>query len=246
MPSRRNDARRSDVSVARFVLADENSAMATDPPAPRAAEPPAPSAAPAAQPPPPQPSEKKDKEKEKEALTIEVCTSTRSRLFLRMANHALSGTVRAVRGRDGDVGSHAAQIHHHPSSKGRAAAQHADTSQCHLGADQGRHGIHQPPGECVRTESSYPFASPAPFTRPTPSDRNPPIYSANEFTVASNKKTIMPADVFKALDEIEYGFMREKLEAEFASENTPPPHSPPLDQPASHPPTHSAQKSPTN
>lgn len=28
----------------------------------------------------------------------------------------------------------------------------------------------------------------------------------------------MPADVFKALDDIEYGFMREKLEAEFASE----------------------------
>lgn len=27
----------------------------------------------------------------------------------------------------------------------------------------------------------------------------------------------MPADVFKALDEIEYGFMRDKLEAEFAS-----------------------------
>lgn len=27
----------------------------------------------------------------------------------------------------------------------------------------------------------------------------------------------MPADVFKALDEIEFGFMRERLEAEFAS-----------------------------
>lgn len=41
--------------------------------------------------------------------------------------------------------------------------------------------------------------------------------SANDFTVASNKKTIMPADVFKALDETEFGFMRERLEAEFAS-----------------------------
>jgi hypothetical protein len=27
----------------------------------------------------------------------------------------------------------------------------------------------------------------------------------------------MPADVFKALDDIEYGFMRQRLEAEFAS-----------------------------
>lgn len=44
------------------------------------------------------------------------------------------------------------------------------------------------------------------------------MHSANEFTVSSGKKTIMPADVFKALDDIEYGFMRDKLEAEFASE----------------------------
>jgi hypothetical protein len=34
----------------------------------------------------------------------------------------------------------------------------------------------------------------------------------------------MPADVFKALDDIECGFMRERLEAEFAS--TPPHNSP--------------------
>jgi hypothetical protein len=32
----------------------------------------------------------------------------------------------------------------------------------------------------------------------------------------------MPADVFKALDEIEFGFMRERLEAEFASTRYPP------------------------
>lgn len=90
MPSRKSDARRSDVSVARFVLADEDSAMATESPAP---EPPA--EAPAAEPsasgstpgPQQQPAEKKDREKEKErdrererekereALTIEVWTS---------------------------------------------------------------------------------------------------------------------------------------------------------------------------
>jgi len=39
----------------------------------------------------------------------------------------------------------------------------------------------------------------------------------------------MPADVFAALDEIEYGFMRERLEAEFASTDHPRKHTfPPL------------------
>lgn len=33
----------------------------------------------------------------------------------------------------------------------------------------------------------------------------------------ANKKTIAPGDVFKALDEIEFGFLKEPLEAEFAS-----------------------------
>jgi len=41
--------------------------------------------------------------------------------------------------------------------------------------------------------------------------------------MSGGKKTIMPADVFRALDDIEYGFMREKLEAEFASTSDPPP-----------------------
>lgn len=43
------------------------------------------------------------------------------------------------------------------------------------------------------------------------------VYRANEVTTLQNKKTIMPADVFRALDDIEYGFMRERVEAEFAS-----------------------------
>lgn len=42
-------------------------------------------------------------------------------------------------------------------------------------------------------------------------------YSANENTVNANKKTIAPADVFKALDDIEFSFLKEPLEAEFAS-----------------------------
>lgn len=32
----------------------------------------------------------------------------------------------------------------------------------------------------------------------------------------------MPADVFRALDDIEYGFMRERVEAEFSSAHIPP------------------------
>ncbi|KAH8881283.1 histone-fold-containing protein [Thozetella sp. PMI_491] len=40
--------------------------------------------------------------------------------------------------------------------------------------------------------------------------------ASNEFTQLSNKKTIMPQDVFQALDEIDMGFMREQLEAEFS------------------------------
>lgn len=42
-------------------------------------------------------------------------------------------------------------------------------------------------------------------------------YRANEVTTLQNKKTVMPADVFRALDDIEFGFMRERVEAEFAS-----------------------------
>ncbi|KAI1214150.1 histone-fold-containing protein [Annulohypoxylon truncatum] len=43
--------------------------------------------------------------------------------------------------------------------------------------------------------------------------------AANEKTLSSNKKTIMPADVFEALNDIEFEFMRERLEAEFKKFN---------------------------
>ncbi|KUI66451.1 DNA polymerase epsilon subunit D [Cytospora mali] len=43
--------------------------------------------------------------------------------------------------------------------------------------------------------------------------------AANEVTSLQNKKTIMPADVFRALDDIEFGFMRERVEAEFSKFN---------------------------
>lgn len=41
--------------------------------------------------------------------------------------------------------------------------------------------------------------------------------AANEHTKNANKKTIMPADVFSALEDIEFPFLREALEAEFKS-----------------------------
>ncbi|KAG9255153.1 histone-fold-containing protein [Emericellopsis atlantica] len=42
---------------------------------------------------------------------------------------------------------------------------------------------------------------------------------ANEHTVNANKKTISPADVFKALEDTEFGFLRARVEAEFAKFN---------------------------
>ncbi|KAJ3552173.1 hypothetical protein NPX13_g11175 [Xylaria arbuscula] len=41
--------------------------------------------------------------------------------------------------------------------------------------------------------------------------------AANEHTLNNNKKTIMPGDVFAALEDIEFPFFRERLEAEFKS-----------------------------
>lgn len=41
--------------------------------------------------------------------------------------------------------------------------------------------------------------------------------SANDHTMSMGKKTIAPADVFKALDDVEFGFLKERLEAEYNS-----------------------------
>ncbi|KAI0406781.1 histone-fold-containing protein [Xylaria palmicola] len=43
--------------------------------------------------------------------------------------------------------------------------------------------------------------------------------ASNEHTLNNNKKTIMPADVFAALEDIEFPFFRERLEAEFKKFN---------------------------
>ncbi|KAK4132611.1 histone-fold-containing protein [Trichocladium antarcticum] len=162
MPTRKSDGRRSDVSVARFVLADEendNSAMVAEPPAPEPAEPSVSGSTPAAQ---SQTADKRDKEKNKEResdnLTIEDLTLPKS-IITRLAKGVLP-----------------------PNTQIQANA------------------------ILALTKGATVFI-------------NHLANAANEFTVSSNKKTIMPADVFKALDDIEYGFMREKLEAEFAKFN---------------------------
>ncbi len=41
--------------------------------------------------------------------------------------------------------------------------------------------------------------------------------SANEHTLAANRKTISPIDVLKALDDIEFPEFKDRLEAELAS-----------------------------
>ncbi|KAL2017536.1 hypothetical protein VTK56DRAFT_1970 [Thermocarpiscus australiensis] len=156
--------RKSDVSVARFVLADEDSAMTTESPAPEAAEPPASTMS------APHPSshdkkekekdreKEKEKERERDTLTIEDLVLPKS-IVTRLAKGVLP-----------------------PNTQIQANA------------------------ILALTKGATVFI-------------NHLANAANEHTVASNKKTIMPADVFKALEEIEYGFMRERLEAEFAKFN---------------------------
>ncbi|KAL2122713.1 hypothetical protein VTJ04DRAFT_3168 [Mycothermus thermophilus] len=166
MPSRKSDARRSDVSTARFVLADDDNSMATDPPAPA----PAPAAAtkaapePAAQGTTQQSGEKKEKEKEKDkdgprekekdTVTIEDLALPKS-IITRLAKGVLPQNT---------------QI--------------------------------QANAILALTKSATVFV-------------NHLANAANEFTVNGGKKTIMPSDVFNALDSIEFGFMRERVEAEF-------------------------------
>ncbi|KXX80096.1 DNA polymerase epsilon subunit D [Madurella mycetomatis] len=134
MPARKSDARRSDVSVARFVLADDDTPMATESHAPEAAEPSA-------------------------SASTPVDLTLPKSIITRLAKGVLP-----------------------PNTQIQANA------------------------ILALTKSATVFI-------------NHLANSANEFTVSSGKKTIMPADVFKALDDIEYGFMREKLEAEFAKFN---------------------------
>ncbi|KAK3362735.1 histone-fold-containing protein [Lasiosphaeria hispida] len=173
MPVRKSDARRSDVSAAKFVLADDETDMAAEPTATAEV---AESAASASAPPAPSsqasPQERREKEKEKErekerererererdAITIEDLTLPKS-IITRLAKGVLPPNT---------------QIQ---ANAILALSKSATVFISHLASN------------------------------------------ANEFTLSSNKKTIMPADVFKALDEIEYGFMRERLEAEFAKFN---------------------------
>ena len=53
-----------------------------------------------------------------------------------------------------------------------------------------------------------------------------PSRSANEYAQNANRKTIAPADVFKALEDLDFDF-KDRLEAELASPSPSPPIIPP-------------------
>ncbi|KAK0753957.1 histone-fold-containing protein [Schizothecium vesticola] len=154
-------ARKSDVSAARFVLADEDVAPSVETPATETPAPAAPSseAPPSVSGPTSPHGEKKDKGKDKEeVITIEDLTLPKS-IITRLAKGVLP-----------------------PNTQIQANA------------------------ILALSKSAVVFISHLATT-------------ANEFTTSANKKTIMPADVFKALEETEYGFMIERVEAEFAKFN---------------------------
>jgi hypothetical protein len=156
------------------VLADDDSTMATEPPASAAPEPSVSGSTPAPQ---QQPGDKKDKDKDKEkekdkdrererekdkdkdTVTIEVRITSRSRVLHTESRGELT---------KGDyTGPNTAQIHHHPPSQGRAAAEYPDTSKRHPGTHQERNSFHQPSSKCVCLP--YPLS-----LLPTPS-LSPPV-----------------------------------------------------------------------
>ncbi|AEO54129.1 hypothetical protein MYCTH_36377, partial [Thermothelomyces thermophilus ATCC 42464] len=159
MPSRKSDARRNDVSVARFVLAEDDSAMATESSAPGPA-------------------------------------SSSSAPSASKTDHSASGPA------PGTQQQHQQQQQH---QSGEKKEKERDKDKDNLTIEIQANAI------LALTKSATVFI-------------NHLANAANEFTVRANKKTIMPADVFSALDEIEYGFMRERLEAEFASMTPSSPH----------------------
>ena len=118
------------------------------------------------------------------------------------------------------IGPHAPQVDHNPPGQGRPAPQHPDTDQRRPRYEQERHRLHQPPGQRV-----CPVPVLSRFRKKKEERKKwrggeltePRSYRANEHTQGANKKTIMPQDVFAALDDIEFPFLREPLEAEFKS-----------------------------
>ncbi|KAK9778428.1 hypothetical protein SCAR479_04830 [Seiridium cardinale] len=96
------------------------------------------------------------------------------------------------------IGPQSAKVDYYAAGKRSLAAKYPDPSQCHTSYDEGGDGVHKSPGE-----------------RANISDSN----SANERTMNSNKKTIMPPDVFEALDDIEYPEFKDLVQQEFKKFN---------------------------
>jgi hypothetical protein len=127
------------------------------------------------------------------------------------------------------TGSQPPEVHRHPTCKRRPPTQHADPGQRHASIEQKCNSLCQLPiyTVCLRTVEC-PLRcvykqSPAPLSYSNPHRpsalayaNHPPPNRANEYAQNANRKTIAPADVFKALEDLEFDF-KDRLEAELAS-----------------------------
>lgn len=114
------------------------------------------------------------------------------------------------------LGHGTSKVGDHQARKGCAAAKYPDPGQRRLGHEQKRDGVHKLPRNAVSL-NALPTEVAESMGR-MPRATNARGNSANNHTVNAGKKTISPADVFKALEELELDFLKGPLEAEFDSE----------------------------
>lgn len=128
------------------------------------------------------------------------------------------------------TGSEPAEKHRDEIGKGRVTRKYTDTGECHDSHVEKRHGIRElsriyvrfhPLPLLLRTQAPISL-----FYQPTPPLTNPCFLRnrANENAASSGRKTISPQDVLKALDELEFGDFKPRLEAELASSPPLPPY----------------------
>ena len=113
-----------------------------------------------------------------------------------------------MNGADGRIGSEFTQEHCYAPSERCAAGKYADTGECYASNDESRDGIR----ELSRGRVS-------PFIRFGSRDgANGCARRANENAGKLTRKTISPQDVFKALEELEFGEFVPRLEGELQRE----------------------------
>lgn len=136
MPSRKSDARRSDVSVSRIVVADEDSPMAHDAPASEPAAPTSSSDAQATgtslpalnqQSTPETKSMEKDKDKERDRDTVSI--EVRRLTGAGRPEHKQCLQTRRKGADTPCIGPESTKVHHHSPGQGGAAAQHPNPGQ---------------------------------------------------------------------------------------------------------------------